>query len=122
MAEEYSDTQAGLMKTVMHTMQTSVSKLDGHASYATVRGKKRYIYEFLVTVKWELSSQASGEMTFPDVDGTCEGEYEMVHYEVDNKTPADLKPLLDRFVKHGGLRNALSECFDDWVRLFRDTY
>jgi hypothetical protein len=64
-------------------------------------------------------------MSFPDVDGTCElGEgYDMLGYEVmDKDTPPSLKPLLDRFVKSGGLRDAIHKCLDDWVRLFRATY
>ena len=52
-------------------------------------------------------------MTFPDFDGTCElGEgYDMVHYEVQHDTPASLRPILDRFVQAGGLRDALRSSF-----------
>lgn len=106
---------------------TKVNKLDGHASYATVRSKKKYIYEFLIECKWEFShgdEEASGSMSFPDFDGTCEvGEgYEMVSYQVDPESAPALKPLLDRFVKNDGLRDALHSTLDDWVRLFKETY
>lgn len=107
---------------------TSVTKCDGHASFATVRGKKRYIYEFSISLNWKFDDDAhaiEGKMSFPDVDGTCElGEgYDMLGYEVTDKdTPPSLKPLLDRFVKNGGLRDAIHKCLDDWVRLFRATY
>lgn len=106
---------------------TKVLNLDGHASYATVRGKKKYIYEFLITIKWEFShegKEGSGSMSFPDFDGTCElGEgYEMVQYSVDPETSPALRPVLDRFVKNDGLRSAIHGSLDDWVRLFKSTY
>jgi hypothetical protein len=71
---------------------------------------------------------AKGSMTFPDFDGTCElGQgYEMIQYQVDDTTTtlssSVLKPMLDQNVKHGGFRNAIHECLDNWVRLFRATY
>jgi len=105
-----------------------VDKCDGHASFATVRGKKRYIYEFHVKLSWqlELSSNTTcqGMMAFPDIDGTCElGDgYDMVDYVVNDGAPSDAKHLLDRFVKNDGLRHALHDTIDDWVRLFRATY
>mmetsp|Transcript_11879 Transcript_11879/g.25726 ORF Transcript_11879/g.25726 Transcript_11879/m.25726 type:complete len:450 (-) Transcript_11879:189-1538(-) len=113
-----------------HAAVSKVSKLDGHASYATVRGKKRYIYEFSLTIKWVLTlgddhkRTCHGEMTFPDVDGTVEhGEgYDIVKYSVDGSSPAGTGPLLDRFVRDGGLRDSVHKVIDDWVRLFRATY
>jgi hypothetical protein len=114
-----------------------IGKLDGGASYAAVRGKKRYIYEFALTVKWEFtlcemkeggkgdSQQCRGEMTFPDIDGTVEvGEgYDVVNYSVDGSTcVAGIGPLLERFVRDGGLRDTVHEAIDNWVKLFRATY
>jgi activator of HSP90 ATPase len=113
-----------------HAVVSKVTKLDGHASYATVRGKKRYIYEFDLTIKWILtlgedhSLSCHGEMTFPDIDGTIElGEgYDIVNYSVEGSSPPGTGPLLDRFVRDGGLRDAVHTAIDDWVRLFRNTY
>jgi len=118
-----------------------VVKLEGSASHAAVRGKKKYIYEFSLTVRWELALASSssssenddggqalrcrGEMTFPDIDGTVEsGEgYDVVNYVVDGSTcPHGIGPLLDRFVRDGGLRDSLHGTIDDWVTLFRATY
>jgi tetratricopeptide (TPR) repeat protein len=123
-----------------------IGKLDGSASYAAVRGKKRYIYEFALTVKWEFTlfgeeeeeeedgkvvestqqqQQCRGEMTFPDIDGTVEvGEgYDIVNYSVDGSTcVAGIGPLLERFVRDGGLRDIIHEAIDNWVKLFRATY
>ena len=110
---------------------TKVNKLsDGtaHASFATVRGKKRYIYEFCIGLHWELTLQddkASGTMTFPDVDGTCElGEgYDLVEFTVDHdKSTPSTQPLVHKFVQHGGLRQVIHDTIDNWVHLFRQTY
>ncbi|KAL3808114.1 hypothetical protein ACHAXA_001020 [Cyclostephanos tholiformis] len=111
-----------------------VVKLDGNASYAAVRGKKKYIYEFSITVRWELAlsspdggetTRCRGEMTFPDVDGTVEsGEgYDVSNYSVDGTTCSPgIGPLLERFIRDGGLRDSLHGVIDDWVTLFRATY
>ena len=106
---------------------SKVTTLDGHASYATVRGKKRYIYEFSIIVKWTLTlgdEQASGQMTFPDVDGTCElGDgYDLVDWVVDSGTPPGTGPLLGRFVRDAGLRDIIHQKIDEFVVLFRETY
>jgi len=107
---------------------SKVSKLEGHASYATVRGKKRYIYEFSVGIKWTLTlgdgGQCLGEVMFPDVDGTVEpGDgYDIINWSVDPSTPAGTGPLLQRFVRDGGLRDSIHTAIDDWVKLFSATY
>ncbi|KAL7454886.1 hypothetical protein ACHAWC_006477 [Mediolabrus comicus] len=113
-----------------HAVVSKVSKFDGHASFATVRGKKRYIYEFGFTLDWVLTlgddhkQSCNGKMTFPDVDGTVElGDgYDIVDYHVDGSSSAGTGPLLDRFVRDGGLRDNIHKAIDDWVRLFRATY
>jgi len=113
-----------------HGIVSKVTKIDGHASYATVRGKKRYIYEFGLAINWVLTlgddhkSACHGSMTFPDIDGTVDlGDgYDMVDYHVEGSSPAGTGPLLDRFVRDGGLRDSIHKSIDDWVRLFRATY
>lgn len=106
---------------------TSFTATEGNASFAMVRGKKNYIYEFSLELKWEFTvedDKASGSLTFPDFDGTCElGQgYDMTEWKVKDCTSSNLTPLLERFVKNGGLRDAIHETLDDWVRLFRETY
>lgn len=108
-------------------MVGKVSDVDGHASFAMVRGKKRYIYEFAIKLEWEWKdgdTTARGKMAFPDFDGTCElGEgYDMTNWSVEDATSSGLNPLLDRFVKNGGFRDSLHQSLDDWVRKFRETY
>jgi len=109
---------------------SKVSKLEGNASHASVRSKKKYIYEFALTLEWDLTlgdavtQKCTGEVTFPDIDGTVElGEgYDIVNYKVDASTPVGTGPLLQRFVRDGGLRESVHKAIDDWVRLFRATY
>lgn len=102
--------------------------VDGTASYATVRGKKRYIYEFKLTVHWVVTKLpddgvCKGSMIFPDVDGTCElGDgYDIADYIVKEGVPG-VTPLLERFVKNGGLRDSLHTSIDNWVLLFKETF
>lgn len=107
--------------------------VNGHASAATVRGKKRYIYELDATVHWKfqhhtpLDSQpvvATGTMHFPDIDGTCAvGEaYDVSNFTVTNADDVNVRPLLTQFCHQQGLRVALHESIDAWVRLFKETY
>jgi hypothetical protein len=119
-----------------HVQVTKISKLISskvaggtcHASVATVRGKKRYIFEFSICVHWEMTlgdgRKCKGEMTFLDVDGTHElGDgYDVNDYNVDSDTPSDAKYLLERFVRDGGLRSVIEKSMDEWIQLFRETY
>jgi len=107
---------------------TDVKDLSGHASHATVRGKRRFIFEFGFKVNWSVTlpslrnSTCTGSMTFPDVDGTCEGEYDMVNYTVGTDTPNEAKHVLERFVRNDGLRNEIVNSLNEWVKLFEATY
>jgi phosphopantetheinyl transferase (holo-ACP synthase) len=109
-----------------------LSKLDpscgAHASVASVRGKKRYIFEFTVVIHWEVTLKdgylCKGSITILDVDGTHQiGDgYDITDYTVDNDTPSEAKFVLERFVRDGGLRNVVEKCLDDWIDSFRETY
>ena len=120
---------------------TKVTTIDGHASCALARGKKRYIYEFMVKLEWRLqgknpestSSSSSavgggldctGSLAFPDIDGTIElGEgYEMHQFVVDAVSDNSLRPLIERFVQRGGFHESLNNAIDDWVRRFKSEY
>jgi tetratricopeptide (TPR) repeat protein len=101
-----------------------VTVASGHASAAAVRGKKRYLYEFDVTVHWNFSHDtvsATGTMRFPDVDGT-DSTYDVADFKVTDSKDATITPLLTQFCQHQGLRLVLQEQIDAWVRLFRETY
>ena len=107
---------------------TKVSKLEGHASHALARGKKRYIYEFLCKLDWKLEGpnglECSGSLALPDIDGTIDlGEgYEIHDFVIDSVSDNSLRPLIDRFVYRGGFHESLNESVDDWVRKFRSEY
>jgi len=113
---------------------TKVTTIDGHASCALARGKKRYIYEFMVKLEWKLQQnpesssggglECSGSLAFPDIDGTIElGEgYEMHQFVVDSVSENSLRPLIDRFVQRGGFHESLNNAIDDWVRRFKSEY
>jgi hypothetical protein len=108
------------------TVAVTAAVVKGHASVETVRGKKRFLYEFSVVVDWKLTehSTATGSLTFPDVDGTCVvGEpYECTDFSVRLIDDATIRPVLEAFVYRAGLRDFLHESIDSWVRLFRETY
>jgi tetratricopeptide (TPR) repeat protein len=108
------------------TVCVTAAVVTGHASVATVRGKKRFLYEFAVVIDWKLTEHvvASGSLTFPDVDGTCVlGEpYDCTDFVVRHMDDATMRPVLDAFVYRAGLRDVLHESIDAWVRLFREKY
>ncbi|GAX13490.1 hypothetical protein FisN_36Lh045 [Fistulifera solaris] len=94
--------------------------VSGHASVATVRGKKRLIYEWSIVVHWSFMD-CTGKLEFPDVDGTCMvGEpYDATGFTVSTGTRTS---LVEDNVYRGGLRNALHDSIDNWVRLFQEKY
>mmetsp|Transcript_17736 Transcript_17736/g.40934 ORF Transcript_17736/g.40934 Transcript_17736/m.40934 type:complete len:438 (-) Transcript_17736:1959-3272(-) len=106
-----------------------VSKLEGHASVAVVRGKMRFIYEYSCALDWKLDKKddelsCKGSLAIPDIDGTIAiGEgYEIHNFSIESISDNSLKPVVDRFVQRGGFQEALNEKIDDWVRLFKKEY
>jgi tetratricopeptide (TPR) repeat protein len=98
----------------------SSATVSGHASVATVRGKKRLIYEWSIVVHWSFMD-CTGKLEFPDVDGTCMvGEpYDATGFTVSTGARTS---LVEDNVYRSGLRNALHESIDNWVRLFQEKY
>jgi Activator of Hsp90 ATPase, N-terminal/Tetratricopeptide repeat len=108
---------------------SQVTKLEGHASVAVARGKTRYIYEYALTLEWQVQATENGldcrgKVSIPDIDGTIElGEgYDMADFVIEQANDETVRPLLDRFVHRGGFKEALNESIDDWVRCFKKTY
>merc|ERR1712176_1094650 len=108
---------------------SDVSKLEGHASVAVVRGKMRFIYEYSCSLDWKLDKtdddlNCEGSLTIPDIDGTIAiGEgYEIHDFSIKNISDNSLRPVVDRFIRRGGFQEVLNEKIDDWVRLFRKEY
>ena len=113
---------------VTKLLSTKVAGGTCHASVATVRGKKRYIFEFTICVHWEMilgdGRKCKGQMTFLDVDGTHDiGDgYDISDYSVDSDTPSDARYLLERFVRDGGFRSVVEKALDSWIQLFHKTH
>mmetsp|Transcript_5551 Transcript_5551/g.8187 ORF Transcript_5551/g.8187 Transcript_5551/m.8187 type:complete len:430 (+) Transcript_5551:33-1322(+) len=114
-------------QTTLRASIPKVPKLSGHASVATVRGKRRYIYEFAITLDWELplsndnnNKVCRGSLTFPDVD--CTGEYEISDYSVHPDSPPEARHLLEQYIQNNGLRNEITNTLKNWVKLFEATY
>jgi tetratricopeptide (TPR) repeat protein len=114
---------------------TSVKILSGHASVATVRGKKRYLYDFALKLDWKFqhgdSITANGSIEFPDVavgtggGGEDDGDgnaFEATHFTVAHADDETLRPILQTFVHHDGWRNLIHSAIHDWVQLFKETY
>jgi len=107
---------------------TKVSKLEGHASVAVVRGKTRFIYEFSCKLDWQLKNDedldCNGSLSIPDIDGTIAiGEgYEIHDFSIESVSNNSVKPVVDRFVHRGGFQEALNEKIDEWVLLFKKEY
>lgn len=106
-----------------------VSKLEGHASVAVVRGKTRFIYEYSCKLDWQLKQEndgldCNGSLAIPDIDGTIAiGEgYEIHDFSIESVSNDSAKPVVDRFVHRGDFHEKLNEKIDDWVRLFRKEY
>eukprot|EP00531_Pseudo-nitzschia_arenysensis_P010854 CAMPEP_0116144988 /NCGR_PEP_ID=MMETSP0329-20121206/16328_1 /TAXON_ID=697910 /ORGANISM="Pseudo-nitzschia arenysensis, Strain B593" /LENGTH=433 /DNA_ID=CAMNT_0003640513 /DNA_START=49 /DNA_END=1350 /DNA_ORIENTATION=- len=106
-----------------------VSKLEGHASVAVVRGKTRFIYEYSCKLDWKLSKEddeleCKGSLAIPDIDGTIAiGEgYEIHDFSIESVSNNSVKPVVDRFVHRGGFQEALNEKIDEWVLLFKKEY
>jgi activator of HSP90 ATPase len=106
-----------------------VSKLEGHASVAVVRGKMRFIYEYSCKLDWQLVEDGDGlnckgNLAIPDIDGTVAiGEgYDIHDFSIESVSNNSVKPVVDRFVHRGGFQEALNEKIDDWVRLFKKEY
>jgi len=103
---------------------TKVESLEGHASVATVRGKRRYIYEFSVCLCWKVEQDdgdsCGGKLSLPDVDGTVTGEYDVTEFIVkEGELPSG---LIDSMVKKGGLKGSIFSQIDQWVRDFKAQY
>ena len=107
----------------------NISKLEGHASVAVVRGKTRFIYEYSCKLDWELSKEddelnCKGSLAIPDIDGTIAiGEgYEIHEFGIESVSNSSVKPVVDRFVHRGGFQEELNKKIDEWVLLFKKEY
>ncbi len=81
-----------------------VKDLDGDAAVTFVRGKKKYLFDFVFTLEWEAildCGLAKGTLQYPDVTPDNDDEYDTL-LEVDQLTPPEARPLITSFVKSSG--------------------
>ena len=114
------DTAGGTITT------TKVSIKSGHASVATVRGKKRYIYDFNLKLEWKLvtksGDEANGSIRFPDIATGDDESFEATEFTVSSTDEESLRPLLQQHCYKSGWREVVHEGIHDWVQLFKETY
>ena len=61
-----------------------------------------------------------GNLSFPDIDGTVTGEYDVTEFIVkEGELPS---ALIDSMVKKGGLKGSIFSQIDQWVRDFKAQY
>lgn len=96
-----------------------VTGLEGDAAVTFVRGKKKYLYDFLFTLEWEAGlaggAKAKGTLRYPDVTPDNDDEYDTL-LEVDQLTPPEARSLIDEFVKSS--RTGLQGVVREKLRLF----
>jgi len=91
-----------------------VTGLEGDASVTFVRGKKKYLFDFVFTLEWEAGlaggGKAKGTLKYPDVTPDNDDEYDTL-LEVDQLTPPEARPLINAYVKSSsaGLQQVVRE-------------
>ncbi|KAM3577787.1 hypothetical protein VYU27_000330 [Nannochloropsis oceanica] len=91
-----------------------VTGLEGDASVTFVRGKKKYLFDFVFTLEWEIGllggGKAKGTLKYPDVTPDNDDEYDTL-LEVDQLTPPEARPLINAYVKSSsaGLQQMVRE-------------
>ena len=108
------------------TVNGDVKNIVGSASVATVRGKRRYIYDFNFSVSWLLEldiGRCTGEIKFPDVAPDANGEFES-SMTVDALSPPAAKGIINDFVKSdsNGFNKALQTSINKWIKDFEAKY
>ena len=102
---------------------TKVEIGSGHASIATVRGKKRYIFEMEdVVVEWDFSDgDAVGKLRVAGFDGT-DDEYEFLEFTVTTSDNNELQNQLKRPSSQLALREGIQRSIGEWVKSFHNTF
>jgi len=103
---------------------SNVKNIDGHASIATVRGKRRYVYEFSLTIEFkivlamDLDEVVTGSFKYPEIDGTtCENggdDLDFIDFKIKDCDGPHYRKLCDVIVRKGGLSDEIKKCICDW--------
>ena len=100
-----------------------VTGLEGDASVTFVRGKKKYLFDYVFTLEWEAGlaggGKAKGTLKYPDVTPDNDDEYDTL-LEVDQLTPPEARPLINAYIKSSSaglqqvVREKLHQFMDDY--------
>lgn len=101
----------------------SLKDIVGDAEITMLRGKRKHIYDFQLTIRWELSS-ASGRSVEGDLvvaDVTADQDYDFASVTVDGEVPADLSSLVASQAKgdKGMLRKKIIAALNTFDKEFK---
>mmetsp|Transcript_8659 Transcript_8659/g.17576 ORF Transcript_8659/g.17576 Transcript_8659/m.17576 type:complete len:328 (-) Transcript_8659:32-1015(-) len=106
---------------------TKIELEEASASVATVRGKRRFLYEFVIVMHWEAEVEgtdgtAKGELRFNDVAPDCDGEFE-ADIKVTSMDGEGTKIIRER-VKgdRKSYREKIEDRINEWAEAFIKTY
>lgn len=108
------------------TAQVSkVKDVNGYASIATVRGKRRYVYEFSLLIEFkiilsiDLDEVVTGSFKYPEIDGTSccdDGEdLNFIDFKINTSDNENFRKLADAFVRKAGLKDEVRKCICNWA-------
>lgn len=94
------------------------AEVTGHASVCTVRGKRRHLYEFdCCKLHWKYQD-ATGELNWPDIDGTSdEDDYE---WSI-TKAEGVAKSVLEDVVRNTWRKQVFAS-IKAWEKVFHETH
>jgi len=123
-----SDRDASAIHKELSSATAKVSKVqnvDGHASIARVRGKRRYAYEFSLVIEFkiilamDLDEVATGSFKYPEIDGTtCDdngADLDFIDFKIKDCDGDHYRKLTDVIVRKGGLNNEIKKCVCSWA-------
>lgn len=104
---------------------SKVKDVNGHASIATVRGKRRYMYEFSLIIEFKINLSMDsdevvcGSFKYPEIDGTTccdDGEdLDFIDFKITSSDGEKYRKLADSFVRRGGLKDEIRKCICAWA-------
>ena len=101
----------------------SLKEITGDAEITMLRGKRKHIYDFQLTIHWELSS-ASGKCVEGDIvvaDVTADQDYDFASVAIDGVVPSELVSLVAVQAKSdkGALRKKIIEALKLFDKEFK---
>jgi hypothetical protein len=81
---------------------TDVKKIEGDAQICIVRGKKRFIFDFNITLAWDCYIEDKvyqGKLVLPDAASDCDGTYDCEIQWGKTRPPADQKKKVTKCIE-----------------------